>query len=129
MSGPVFRLDSDEPQIHESAWVAPNATVIGKVTLGPNSSVWFGAVVRGDESVIRIGRGTNIQDGCVLHGDPASPLTVGDNCTIGHKVILHGCTVQSNTLIVQSDATLTLINEPCKGHGEGAPGRGWAQSS
>ena len=88
-----------KPVIHPSAFVADNATVRGSVTLGANSSVFFGAVLRGDRAPITIGVGTNIQDNCVVHVDYDHPVTVGENVTVGHGAILHGCTVGDNTLI------------------------------
>ena len=88
-----------KPVIHPSAFVADNATVRGSVTLGANSSVFFGAVLRGDRAPITIGAGTNIQDNCVVHVDYDHPVTVGENVTVGHGAILHGCTVGDNTLI------------------------------
>lgn len=87
------------PEIDENAFVAPNATVIGKVKIGENSSVWFGAVLRGDESPITIGRGSNVQDNAVLHCDLGSPMSIGDNVTIGHGAIIHGATIGDNVLI------------------------------
>lgn len=83
----------------KKAWVAPGAVVIGDVALGEGSSVWYHAVVRGDCAPIRIGRNTNIQDGCVLHVDAGFPLTLGDGVTVGHGAILHGCAVGANTLV------------------------------
>jgi carbonic anhydrase/acetyltransferase-like protein (isoleucine patch superfamily) len=80
-------------------WVAPGAHVIGDVRLGEDVSVWFGAIVRGDNEPIRIGARSNIQDLSVLHSDPGSPLTIGEGVTIGHKVVLHGCTIGDNSLI------------------------------
>jgi len=80
-------------------WVAGSATVLGKVTIGEGASIWFNAVVRGDNDPIRIGAGTNVQDGCVLHADPGFPLTIGADCTIGHMVMLHGCTIGDESLI------------------------------
>ena len=80
-------------------WVAPNATVIGTVEIGEDASIWFGAVVRGDLDVIRIGRGCNIQDGAVLHTDPGLPLTLGADCSVGHLAMVHGCTVGHGSLI------------------------------
>ena len=88
-----------KPVIHETAFVADNATVRGSVTLGANSSVFFGAVLRGDRAPITIGSGTNIQDNCVVHVDYDYPVVVGQNVTVGHSAILHGCTVGDNTLI------------------------------
>lgn len=80
-------------------WIAPNATVIGSVVMGSNSSIWFNAVLRADNDVIEIGENSNIQDGAVLHVDPGVPLKVGNNVTVGHKVMLHGCTIGDNSLI------------------------------
>ncbi len=80
-------------------WVAPNATVIGRVTIEEDVSVWFNAVIRGDNEPIRIGRRSNIQEGCVLHVDPGFPLDIGEDCTIGHLSMLHGCTIGRSSLI------------------------------
>jgi carbonic anhydrase/acetyltransferase-like protein (isoleucine patch superfamily) len=80
-------------------WVAPTAVVIGKVILEEDSSVWFGTVIRGDNEPIRIGARSNVQEGCVLHTDPGFPLTVGPDCTVGHMVMLHGCTIGRGSLI------------------------------
>jgi carbonic anhydrase/acetyltransferase-like protein (isoleucine patch superfamily) len=95
----IYELDGKAPQLGEGAWVAENATVIGDAVLGANASVWFGAVVRGDTETIRVGANTNIQDLSVLHADHGKPLTIGDNVTVGHQVMLHGCTIGDNTLI------------------------------
>jgi carbonic anhydrase/acetyltransferase-like protein (isoleucine patch superfamily) len=97
----VYSLDGVLPELppeHEY-WIAPNAVVVGRVKLDRNVGVWFGAVLRGDNELIHIGEGSNIQDGCVLHTDMGAPLTVGRNCTIGHRAILHGCTIGDGTLI------------------------------
>ncbi len=80
-------------------WVAPNAVVVGRVRLESEASVWFGAVLRGDNELITVGRRSNVQDGCVLHTDPGYPLTIGEDCTIGHMVMLHGCTIGARSLI------------------------------
>jgi len=80
-------------------WVADSATVIGRVRLEEDTSVWFNSVIRGDNEPIRIGRGTNIQEGCVLHTDPGYPLTIAERSLVGHMAMLHGCTIGSNTLI------------------------------
>ena len=96
---PIYRLGDATPQIDPSAWVADSATVIGHVTLGPSASVWPGAVLRADNEPIVIGARSNVQDGAVLHTDPGRPLTVGDDVTIGHQAMLHGCTVGDGTLI------------------------------
>jgi carbonic anhydrase/acetyltransferase-like protein (isoleucine patch superfamily) len=97
----VFALGAHTPQLpaEGACWIAPNASVIGRVTLARNASVWFGAVIRGDNDVIAIGENSNVQDGAVLHTDPGLALTIGRDCTIGHKAILHGCTIGDNTLI------------------------------
>ncbi|MCB1377110.1 MAG: gamma carbonic anhydrase family protein [Alphaproteobacteria bacterium] len=80
-------------------WIAAGAAVIGKVRLERNASIWFGAVLRGDNELILVGENSNVQDGSVLHTDPGAPLTIGRNCTIGHKAILHGCTIGDNSLV------------------------------
>jgi carbonic anhydrase/acetyltransferase-like protein (isoleucine patch superfamily) len=95
----VYELDGKAPQLAEGAWVADTATVIGDVALGRNASVWFGAVVRGDTDHIHIGDRTNIQDGSVLHADAGKPLHIGAGVTVGHQVMLHGCTVEDGALV------------------------------
>ena len=95
----IYALDGIAPTIDASAWVAEEATLIGKVVVEAEASVWFGAVARGDNEEIRIGAGTNVQENCVLHTDMGYPLTIGANCTIGHKAMLHGCTIGEGTLI------------------------------
>ena len=95
----VYSLDHITPQVDASAWVAESAEVMGNVVLEADSSVWFNAVLRGDNEPIRIGRGSNIQDGSVLHSDLGQPLTVGQNVTVGHQVMLHGCTIGDESLI------------------------------
>ena len=80
-------------------WVAPNAIVIGRVAIEEDASVWFNAVVRGDNEPIRIGKGSNVQDGCVLHTDPGFPTTIEEGCTVGHLVMLHGCTIRRGSLV------------------------------
>ncbi|QIN85011.1 gamma carbonic anhydrase family protein [Rubrobacter tropicus] len=87
------------PQLASSAWVAPGAFVIGDVKLGDESSVWYGAVLRGDTEPIRIGARTNVQDGCVLHADPGFPAVVGEGCVIGHNAVVHGCEVGDGCLV------------------------------
>ncbi len=96
---PIYRLGDATPQIDPSAWIADSATVIGRVTLGPGCSVWPGAVLRADNEPIVIGARSNIQEGAVLHTDPGRPLTLGENVTVGHQVMLHGCTVGDGSLI------------------------------
>ncbi|MEX0368289.1 MAG: gamma carbonic anhydrase family protein [Ruegeria sp.] len=95
----LYALGDDRPQIAEDTWVAPDANVIGKVILEPGASVWFGSTIRADHEIIRIGAGTNVQENCVMHIDAGFPLTIGPGCTIGHKVMLHGCTIGENSLI------------------------------
>ena len=95
----IYELDGQAPRVAETAWVADSAQVMGRVTLGEDSSVWFGAVLRGDSDRITVGRGSNVQDGSVLHADAGVPLVVGENVTIGHKVMLHGCTIGDESLI------------------------------
>lgn len=95
----IYELDGRAPQMAESAWVADSAQVIGDVTLAEDVSIWFGSVLRGDTSNLQIGAGTNIQDGSVLHADPGKPLVVGARVTVGHQVMLHGCTIGDESLI------------------------------
>ncbi|MFN4170734.1 MAG: gamma carbonic anhydrase family protein [Pseudorhodobacter sp.] len=95
----IYALDGHAPQIHPDAWVAPDANLIGKVVLEESASVWFGATLRGDNEEIRIGAGSNVQENSVLHTDLGYPLVIGANCTIGHKAMLHGCTIGDGTLI------------------------------
>lgn len=95
----IYELDGQAPKVAESAWVADSAQVIGAVTLGPDASVWFGTVVRGDTEHITIGAGSNIQDASVLHADHGMPLVVGERVTVGHQVMLHGCTIGDESLI------------------------------
>ncbi len=96
---PIYRLGALTPQIHPSAWVAPNAVIIGRVTLGPGASVWYGAVLRGDNEPIVVGANSNIQEGAVMHTDPGYPLTLGEGVSVGHQAMLHGCTVEAGALI------------------------------
>ena len=95
----LYELDGKSPQLAPGAWVAPSAEVIGTVELGENASVWFGTVIRGDTERIVIGNNTNIQDVSVLHADFGEPLIIGDNVSVGHCVMLHGCTVGDGSLI------------------------------
>ena len=97
----LYRLDDIEPTTPEAGqfFVADNATVIGRVTLAVDSSIWFNAVLRGDQEEIAIGEGSNVQEGCVMHTDPGFPLTVGAGCTIGHQAMLHGCTIGDDALV------------------------------
>ena len=95
----IYALDGIRPTIAASAWVADSADLIGKVVVEADASIWFGAVIRGDNEEIRVGAGTNVQENSVLHTDMGYPLTIGTNCTIGHKAMLHGCTIGDGTLI------------------------------
>ncbi len=95
----IYELDGIAPKLGAAAWVADSAQVMGAVELGDNASVWFGVVIRGDTETIRIGRNSNIQDGSVLHADLGVPLVIGDNVTVGHQVMLHGCTIGDGALI------------------------------
>ena len=95
----VYALQDRTPRLHPTAWVAENATVIGDVTLEEGASVWYGAVLRGDNEPITVGRGSNVQEGCVLHTDMGFPLVIGEGVTVGHQAILHGCTVGDGGLV------------------------------
>lgn len=95
----IYELDGVAPRMADSAWVADNAQVMGDVALGEGASVWFGATVRGDTETITIGEGSNVQDGSVLHADHGFPLTIGARVTVGHQVMLHGCTIGDESLI------------------------------
>jgi carbonic anhydrase/acetyltransferase-like protein (isoleucine patch superfamily) len=96
---PLYRLDDVVPTLAPGAWAAPSADLIGDVRLGARASVWFGAVVRADNTPIIIGEETNLQDGAVGHSDPGAPLTIGARVTIGHQAIVHGCTIADDCLI------------------------------
>lgn len=95
----IYALDGIVPQIAPDAWVAPDANLIGRVVLEARASVWFGATLRGDNEEIRLGEGSNVQENCVLHTDMGYPLVIGRDCTIGHKAMLHGCTIGEGSLI------------------------------
>jgi carbonic anhydrase/acetyltransferase-like protein (isoleucine patch superfamily) len=95
----LYAIDQQQPECAPSAWIAPSAHVIGQVFLAENSSVWFGAVIRGDNEPIRIGARSNVQENSVLHVDPGCPLTIGDDVTVGHQVMLHGCSIGNGSLI------------------------------
>ena len=95
----LYDLENKKIQNSGDNWVAPNANVIGDVTLEKNTSIWFNATLRGDIENIHVGEGSNIQDGSVLHTDPGYPLKIGRNVTVGHLVMLHGCTIGDNSLI------------------------------
>ena len=95
----VYEVDGKTPQVDSTAWIADSAEVMGNVTLGPDASVWFGCVLRGDTESMTIGEGSNIQDLTVMHADHGLPLTIGKHVTVGHKVMLHGCTIGDESLI------------------------------
>lgn len=98
---PLYELDGHRvaTPVDASHWIAPNATVIGRVTLGSDVTVWFGATIRGDNEPIRIGRRTSVQENAVLHVDPGFPLEIGEEVTIGHLAMVHGCTIGNGALI------------------------------
>src|SRR5512137_1183545 len=95
----IYRLGSDVPHIPESAYVAPGATIIGKVRLGERATIWPGVVIRGDDETITIGDDSNVQDGSVLHADPGCPIVIGARVTIGHQATVHGCTIGDGALV------------------------------
>jgi len=111
----LYALGALEPDLHEDSWVAPDANLIGQVVLEAATSVWFGATIRADHEVIRVGAGSNIQENSVLHVDAGYPLTIGRDCTIGHKVMLHGCSIGNNSLIGMGATILNgaAIGENC----------------
>jgi len=105
---PLYELDGIRPQLPASGryWIAPSADLIGNILIEEEVSIWFNAVLRGDNEPMKIGRRTNVQDGCVFHSDPGFPLTIGEHCTIGHKAMLHGCTIENGVLIGMSATVL-----------------------
>lgn len=107
---PVYSLGDRRPALPEEGqyWIAPDAHVIGDVSLGVDVGLWFGAVARGDNEPMRIGGGTNVQEGVMLHSDAGSPLSIGTDCTIGHHAIVHGCTVGNNVLVGMG---ATILND------------------
>jgi len=110
----ICELDGITPQIHPTAWIAPTAVLIGRVVVEAGANIWFGVVIRGDNEEIRIGAGSNVQENCVLHTDIGAPLTIGANCTIGHKAMLHGCTIEEGSLIGMG---ATVLNHAVIGAG------------
>ena len=114
---PTFALDGISPHLPAtgSYWIAPDATVIGRVTLDEGVGIWFGAVLRGDLEPITIGKNTNIQEHCVLHTDAGFPLSVGEGCTVGHRAILHGCLIGQNSLIGMGAMVMNgvVVGEDC----------------
>ena len=95
----IYTLDGIAPTIEPTAWIAPEAVLVGKVVIEAEANIWFGAMIRGDNEEIRVGAGSNVQENSVLHTDMGYPLVIGANCTIGHKAMLHGCTIGDGTLI------------------------------
>lgn len=112
---PLYAFKGHRPTRHPSAWVAPSADVVGDVTLGEDVSVWFRAVIRADNTPIPIGARSNVQEGAMLHSDPGSPLTIGEDVTIGHHAILHGCTIGHRVLIGMGATVLNgaVIADDC----------------
>lgn len=111
----IYTLPQRAPRIHSSAYIAPSADLIGQVEIGAEASVWFGAVLRADNDVIRVGARSNVQDGAVLHVDPGVPLTIGENATIGHSAMLHGCDIGDFCLVGIGSRILNhaVIGERC----------------
>ncbi len=112
---PRYRIDGHSPQVPASSWIAPSADLIGDVQLGEQVGIWFGAVIRADNTPIVLGDRTNIQEGAMLHSDPGSPLTVGADCTVGHHAILHGCTLGDRVLVGMGATVLNgaVIADDC----------------
>ena len=109
----VYALGAHTPKIHETAYIAPTATLIGNVVVEEGASIWFGAVLRGDNDVLHVGKNSNIQDNSVLHTDPGIPLMIGEGVTVGHRVMLHGCTIGDYSLI---GIGATLLNRVTVGN-------------
>lgn len=111
----LYDLDGLAPTVDAAAWVAPGTHIIGNVTLSADTSIWFGTTIRGDNEPIVVGKGSNVQENCVMHTDPGCPLTIGENCTIGHKAMLHGCTIGDNSLIGMGATVLNgaVIGKNC----------------
>jgi carbonic anhydrase/acetyltransferase-like protein (isoleucine patch superfamily) len=105
----IYALDDDEPEIDETAYIAPEAVVIGRVTIGPEASVWPGAVLRGDHGYISVGARTSVQDGTVVHCTPRWPTIIGDDCVVGHNTHLEGCVVEFGCLIGSGSVTLNRV--------------------
>jgi carbonic anhydrase/acetyltransferase-like protein (isoleucine patch superfamily) len=115
MPVPLYQLDGKHPRLGPEAWVAPSADLIGDVVLGAGASIWFGACLRADNTTITVGARANIQDGAMLHSDPGVPCTIGEEVTVGHHAILHGCTVGARSLIGMGATILNraIIGEDC----------------
>lgn len=111
---PLYEIDGQRPSVADGAWIAPSAELIGAVVLGEGASVWFGAVIRADNTPITLGARSNVQEGAVLHSDPGVPLTVGEDVTIGHRAVLHGCTIGDRVLVGMG---ATILNGAVIGDG------------
>ncbi|MEJ2028520.1 MAG: gamma carbonic anhydrase family protein, partial [Maritimibacter sp.] len=111
----IYALDGIAPEIDDSAWVAPDANVIGRVSLGEGASVWFGCTLRGDNEPISVGRNSNLQENTICHTDMGFPLSIGENVTVGHRAMLHGCTVGAGSLIGMGATVLNgaVIGKGC----------------
>ncbi|MCI9887223.1 gamma carbonic anhydrase family protein [Micrococcales bacterium 31B] len=114
MSPNLVSLDGHSPRIDDTAWVAPTATVIGRATVGPETGIFYGAVIRADTEDISVGRGSNLQDNAVIHADPGFPARVGDDVSVGHSAVLHGCTIGDGALIGMN---ATVLNGAVIGEG------------
>lgn len=114
MAENIYRIEVGTPDIADSAFIAPTAVVVGKVTMGAESSLWHCATIRADTSAITVGEKSNIQDGCACHADPSFPLTVGNRVSVGHNVVLHGCTIEDDVLVGMSS---TIMNGAVVGSG------------
>ncbi len=110
----IYSFEGTAPQIDPDSWIAPGAHVIGRVVLEAGASVWFGATLRGDNEEIRVGAGSNVQENCVFHTDMGYPMRIGANCTIGHKAMLHGCTIGEGSLVGMG---ATILNGAVIGKG------------
>ena len=111
----IYALDGVAPEIGAEVWVAPDANVVGACTLEDGAGIWFGTTLRGDNERITVGRGSNVQEGCVLHTDIGYPLTIGADCTIGHQAMLHGCTIGEGSLVGMGATVLNgaVIGKGC----------------
>jgi carbonic anhydrase/acetyltransferase-like protein (isoleucine patch superfamily) len=107
---PVLAFEGARPTVADGAWVAPGAMLVGDVHLGAGASVWYGAVLRGDGDTITIGAESNVQDGCVVHADPGRPVRVAERVTVGHRAVLHGCTVEEGSLIGMGSVLLNGVH-------------------
>ena len=112
---PLYEIDGLKPIVPEDSWVAPSADLIGDARLGEGVGIWFGAVIRADNTPITVGDRTNIQEGAMLHSDPGIPLTIGSDCTVGHHAILHGCTLGDRVLVGMGAVVLNhaVIGDDC----------------